>query len=159
MRKSIMLIAAAALMAPATASAAGYGPAGCGLGSLIFDANSGTFLQILAATTNGSSGNQTFAITSGTSNCDGTDGGKEDAKVFIQTNRVAFSKDAARGAGETVDGLAELAGCGDSAAVGRSLQSNFGQIFPSSQVSDVEVGQKAVEVLKADETLSCSNLS
>ena len=42
---------------------------GCGLGSMAFEGNDGLISQVSAATTNGTSGNQTFGITSGTSNC------------------------------------------------------------------------------------------
>ncbi len=53
-----------------SAHAAPYGEAGCGLGSMIFGDSPG-FVQVLAATTNGCSGSQTFGITTGTSNCGG----------------------------------------------------------------------------------------
>jgi hypothetical protein len=135
-----------------------YGPAGCGLGSLIFEPDSG-FTQIFAATTNGTSANQTFGITTGTSNCDTGPGGSSSAKVFVETNRSAFAKDAARGRGETISSLSELAGCQDSVAVGKKLQKNFKQIFPNAKASDTEVSENVVRVLKNDESLSCSNLT
>ena len=59
--------AEAGLKGSESGGAAKYGPAGCGLGSMIFDPDSG-FTQIFAATTNGTSGNQTFGISTGTSN-------------------------------------------------------------------------------------------
>ncbi len=136
---------------------ASYGPAGCGLGSVLFDPGS-KITQILAATTNGTSGNQTFGITSGTSNCDDAEGGTESAKAFVQTNRVALAKDISRGQGETIESLAQLAGCQDSAAVGRRLQSNFDTIFPDSSVSDVQVSDNVVGVLSSDSTLQCQSL-
>jgi hypothetical protein len=135
-----------------------YGPAGCGLGSMIFDPDSG-FTQIFAATTNGTSGNQTFGITTGTSNCDTGPGSGDSAKVFVETNRSAFAKDAARGRGETISSLSELAGCEDSVAVGKKLQKNFKQIFTSAKASDGEVSDNVVEMLKSDESLSCTNLT
>jgi Protein of unknown function (DUF3015) len=137
--------------------AAKYGPAGCGLGSLIFDANSG-WTQIFAATTNGTSGNQTFGITSGTSNCD-TGPKKESAKNFVTANRVALAKDISRGKGETLTSLTELAGCKNSQAVGRKLRTSFKQIFRASTVTDEAVGESVVGVLKSDASLSCSNLT
>jgi len=136
----------------------GYGPAGCGLGSLIFEPDSG-FTQIFAATTNGTFGTQTFGITTGSSNCDDTGGGSASAKAFVESNRVALSKDIARGRGETVKGLAELAGCGDSAAVGKTLQRNFKKIFPSAKATDAQVSESVVGVLKSDSTLACGNLA
>ena len=42
---------------------------GCGLGSMLWAGQSGVVPKILAATTNGTSGNQTFGITTGTLGC------------------------------------------------------------------------------------------
>ncbi|QQR88624.1 MAG: DUF3015 family protein [Myxococcales bacterium] len=67
-----------------------YGAAGCGLGSMLIDSDG--FVQVFAATLNGTSGNQTFGITSGTSNCGDTSPNINSAKAFIQTNREALAK-------------------------------------------------------------------
>lgn len=145
--------------APAASSGGGavkYGTAGCGLGSIIFGGGKG-FTQVLAATTNGSSGNQTFGITSGTSNCDAA-ASTESAKNFVEANRVALAKDISRGKGQTLTSLSELAGCSDSKAVGAKLRKNFKRIFPNAQASDGAVSESVVGLLKSDETLSCSNL-
>jgi hypothetical protein len=136
---------------------AAYGSAGCGLGSLLFEPSTG-FTQVLAATTNGTSGNQTFGITSGTSNCDSGPGSSASAKAFVQTNRSAMAKDIARGKGETISNLSALAGCRDSVAVGSKLQREFKTIFPSAGVTDAQVSDKVVSVLKSEQSLSCSNL-
>jgi hypothetical protein len=135
----------------------GYGPAGCGLGSLVFSPDSG-FTQIFAATTNGTSYTQTFGISTGTSNCDDSSGGSASAKAFVQTNRLALVKDVARGGGETIEGLAELAGCSDAAAVGSALQKNFDAIFPSSDASNEQVSESVIETLRADASLACKQL-
>jgi hypothetical protein len=139
------------------ASADGYGPAGCGLGSLIFEPNSG-FTQIFAATTNATFGSQTFGISTGTSNCAGGAGGVAGAKAFVETNRVALAKDIARGQGETISSLAKLAGCNNPGAVGASLQRNFTSIFPDASVSDSQVSQSVVDTLVKDTALGCGNL-
>jgi hypothetical protein len=153
---------AAPAEAPAEAPAAApsgavkYGTAGCGLGSIIFGGGTG-FTQIFAATTNGSSGNQTFGITSGTSNCDAA-ASTESAKNFVEANRVALAKDISRGKGQTLTSLSELAGCSDSKAVGAKLRKNFKRIFPNAKATDTAVSESVVGMLKSDETLSCSNL-
>ena len=160
MGKRLVTVATFAVLLSAVGSAqAGkaYGPAGCGLGSLIFEPDSG-FTQIFAATTNTTFGTQTFGITSGTSNCEDTGGGSASAKAFVETNRSALAKDIARGRGETIASLSQLAGCRSAADVGRSLQSHFGTIFPSPGVTDSEVGDAVLDVLKADGGLVCSNL-
>lgn len=145
--------------APAAASGGGavkYGTAGCGLGSILFGGGTG-FTQIFAATTNGSSGNQTFGITSGTSNCDAA-ASTESAKNFVEANRVALAKDISRGKGQTLTSLSELAGCSNSKAVGAKLRKNFKRIFPNAQASDAAVSESVVGLLQSDESLSCSNL-
>jgi hypothetical protein len=140
-----------------SSGAAKYGTAGCGLGSLIFSPDSG-FTQIFAATTNGTSANQTFAISSGTSNCDTGPSKKQSARAFVQTNRAALAKDIARGRGETISSLSALAGCSSSGAVGVKLQHNFRTIFSSAKATDEQVSDSVVNVLSSDSSLSCSNL-
>src|SRR5258708_2095831 len=104
--------APAAAAAPAAAPAKGghtYGAAGCGLGSMII--SSGGIVQIFAATTNGTSANQTFGITSGTSNCDDSEASASNTRVFVEANRVALAKDISRGSGEPIAGLASISHC------------------------------------------------
>jgi hypothetical protein len=137
---------------------AGYGMAGCGLGSIIFG-NSPGIIQIFAATTNGTFASQTFGITTGTSNCTNSAGGMASTKSFIQTNRQALAKDISRGGGETIKNLATLSGCTDAGAVGTSLQKNFSTIFPAADVSDVQVSDSVVDVLVSDKSLACSKLA
>jgi hypothetical protein len=158
MRKQFFIALMGTLLVAGTAAAEPkYGAAGCGLGSMLFSPNSG-FLQIFAATTNGISGNQTFGITSGTSNCSNPEGGKESAKAFVETNRQALAKDIARGQGETIQSLAQLAGCKDSSQVGMSLQTHYDTIFPDAGVSDVSVSESVVNLLSTDTALACGNL-
>jgi hypothetical protein len=135
-----------------------YGTAGCGLGSMLFHDKPG-IVQVLAATTNGTSANQTFAITTGTSNCDNTKSSPQAAKAFIQANREAVSKDLARGSGETISSLSTLAGCADPRAVGATLQREFKTIFPNEKVSDVQVSDSVVGTLQAHPELACRSLS
>lgn len=134
----------------------GYGPAGCGLGSILFDPDSG-FTQILAATTNTSFGTQTFGITSGTSNCSPHRRGAGAARAFVEANRPALARDAARGGGETISSLSQIAGCGDAGRVGAHLQRRFSEIFPSAARSDREVSRSVVDAL-AEPALGCGAL-
>jgi hypothetical protein len=151
------LAAAMAVMSvTSVAMADAYGTAGCGLGSIVFGDKPG-MIQVLAATTN-STGVQTFGITSGTSNCGSSEPSAESAKAFVETNREALAKDAAKGNGETIASLTTLAGCSDAAAVGATLQSSFSTIFPAASVTDQQVGQSVLETLKAHPELSCKQL-
>ncbi len=140
-----------------TAHADGYGTAGCGLGSIVFGNKPG-IMQIFAATTNGLFGSQTFGITSGTSNCGAQSVTVVAAQQFIETNREAFAKDVSRGSGETIDTLASIGGCSNSKAVAITLQKNFKTIFPNAKATVTEVSAKAVESLRADKQLACSQL-
>ena len=69
MKKLIAIAMMLGLAAPAVVSAAGnHTMAGCGLGYVLFGhGDNSKIMQILAATTNGTSGNQTFGMTTGTS--------------------------------------------------------------------------------------------
>jgi Protein of unknown function (DUF3015) len=152
----VMAGLAALAMAP-TAMAAPYGTAGCGLGSIVFKDKPG-FIQVVAATLNGTSGNQTFAISTGTSGCGKTEPAPAAAAAFIETNREAFAKDAARGQGETISSLTTLAGCQDASAVGTVLQGEFSKIFTGAQAADTAVSKGALDALKAHPELGCAKL-
>ncbi len=122
------------------AFARSYGDAGCGLGSVVMGKDGN---QILAATTNGTSYSNIFGITSGTSNC--VDGGtvaiNREVPLFIEVNRIALAKDAARGQGETLAGLAQLMGCQEQ-TFGQAMKSNYDSIFvkTSMQPSAIRTG-------------------
>lgn len=154
---SAVAFATMVLGAGSLAEAGPYGTAGCGLGSIVFG-NSPGIVQIFAATTNGTFATQTFGITSGTSNCVDGGGGGPTAAAFIQTNRVALSKEISRGNGETIANLSTLSGCTDANAVGAELQKNFKVIFPDATVSDTQVSSSVITVLRSDKSLSCTKL-
>ena len=132
-----------------------HGSAGCGLGSLLFGNERGG-VQILAATTNGFLFNQTFAITTGTWNCGEAAIGRAGAKSFIEANREALAKDAARGGGENIDTLAALAGCKDSRAVGAILQQRFPELFPGESTPAEAVSEAVLGALGAESSLACA---
>ena len=133
-----------------SAMAAGYGAAGCGLGSMIIGSGGG-FVQVFAATTNGTSNSQTFGITSGTSNCGGG-GAAPTVQGFIETNHVALANDISRGNGETLNNLTQLMGCKTKPGTGSLLQKNYNKIFPSGEFNSKKVEASIHETLKG----SCS---
>ena len=157
MKKLLLAFPAAILLAAPLADAAAYGAAGCGLGSLVFGNKPGV-VQILAATTNGTFGSQTFGITTGTSNCDGSLMGGAGTRVFIEANKEALAKDISRGQGETLTNLSSLAGCADPAAVGGALQKQFNAIFPSASTPAETISDSIVQTLKSQPALACSKL-
>ncbi len=131
--KSMKTLIAGLLVAgfSASAMAASYGSAGCGLGSLVFQGNGPT--QILAATTNGTFGSQTFGLTFGTSNCNNKGLVKlgMQRESFIEANYKDLSRDAAAGKGEFVTNLASLYNIAP-AKFTELLQKNHAAIFASN---------------------------
>jgi len=125
---------------------------GCGLGTLLWEnkADDSVLLQVLQATTNGTSGNQTFGITSGTSNCQQPSKVVQNEKLinFVQANMDNLAQDIAMGKGESLDTFAEMLGVapGQSAAFNAKLQANFAKIFTSENVVIAEVIDNAVTV-------------
>ena len=114
---------------------AAYGMAGCGLGSLIVTENS--FLQIFAATSNDTVANQSFGITSGTSNCVArAKHTAEEQRVFIESNYATLSKEAAQGDGRHIDAFAELLGC-DHGEFKRFSKDQYEAIFATPEPAKI----------------------
>jgi hypothetical protein len=125
-----------------TAFAKGYGSAGCGLGSMLFEGDNTRLKQVLAATTNGTSLNQSFGISSGTLNCDSpTEGRSAQVQAYIEANKVAFAQDIARGNGETIMNLSKVYGCSDTTSFAKALKNNYSEIFPTADTNTVEITQ------------------
>ena len=97
---------ALALTAPAAWAQEGEtaNSSGCGLGTMLFDGQAGIGPQVLAVTTNGTSGNQTFGITSGTLGCtkDGVVRPPAEVRVLLMSSLDNLAADVARGQGETL---------------------------------------------------------
>ncbi|SNB47129.1 DUF3015 family protein [Geobacter sp. DSM 9736] len=125
---------------------------GCGFGTLLWEnkADNSSLFQAFQATTNGSSGSQTFGISSGTLNCDQPSKFVRNEKLmhFVQANMDNLAKDVAMGRGETLDAFAELLGVapGEAEAFKAKLQSNFGKVFTSEQVVLADVIDNAVTI-------------
>src|SRR5690606_39621856 len=105
-------VLALALTAPAALAQDGEtaNSAGCGLGTMVFEGQQGIAPQVLAVTTNGTSGNQTFGITSGTLGCtqDGVVRSPTEVRVLLMSSLDNLADDMARGDGETLESLAAL---------------------------------------------------
>ena len=123
-----------------------YGTAGCGLGSMAFGDQPGG-IQILAATTNGILGNQTFGITFGTLQLRPQHARPRHARLRRGEPRGAREgRRARRGRGDRrPHGDQPL--LRDSHAVGAALQARFGAIFPSEQATDEQVTGAILETL------------
>lgn len=139
MRK--ILVNAVAVLALSTSVMAGVNSqTGCGLGSMIIKDDSTAIMLALQATTNGTSGNQTFGITSGTSGCRATQFViNERAQEFVASNMDILAKEISVGHGESVDTLAELLNVTDTVAFATSLQANYNSIYTAKNVKMADV--------------------
>jgi len=139
MKKLIVSIAAVAALSSA-AFATVNSQTGCGLGSMIIKDDSTAVMLALQSTTNGTSANQTFGITSGTSGCKKTKFVmNERAEEFVASNMDQLAKEIAMGHGESVDTLAELLAVEDKEAFASALQSNYNSIYSADDVKMAEV--------------------
>ena len=122
------------------------------------DGNEGVAGQVLAVTTNGTSGNQTFGISSGTSGCTQSGVVKSNwaAVMFIDGNKEALAREMSTGQGETLDSLAKLIGVEeqDKPVFFHVTKENFGQIFASENETSEQVMASLKDVLAANSELA-----
>ena len=138
--KKILLSAIATVALTTAVLASPNSQTGCGLGSVIIKDNSSAVMLALQATTNGTSGNQTFGITSGTLGCKKTKiVMNEMAEEFVASNMDILAKEIAVGHGESIDTLAELLSVEDKATFSASLQANYNSIYTSQKVEMSDV--------------------
>jgi len=138
--KKILLSTAATILLATSAMATVNNQTGCGLGSQLIKDDSSAIMLALQATTNGTSGNQTFGITSGTSGCKKTKlVMNETTQRFVASNMDQLSKEIAMGHGEAVETLAELLKVENKASFISSLQKNYNSIYTSSNVKMANV--------------------
>ncbi len=143
-------------MLPLVASADNVGQ--CGWGSKLFDGQQGIAPQVLAVTTNGTSGNQTFAISLGTSGCSqmGRVRSSWRTAAFLNSNMSRVAKDMSQGQGESLDALASLMEIKPEhqESFKLALQNNFAKIFSSEEVSTETVLASIKNVLSQHKDLA-----
>ncbi|HEA51498.1 hypothetical protein LCGC14_0832170 [marine sediment metagenome] len=146
------LIAGAILLG---ASSMAFAQPGCGVGAMIWKGQSGIAPHVLAATTNGSFGNQTFGMTTGTLGCQ-TNESVQSMAMYMDSNIDKVARDMSRGNGENLDTLAVLLGveAADRGAFSKVLQDNFAAIFPTSDTTSGEAVDAIVALLEKNESLS-----
>ncbi|GAA0829374.1 DUF3015 domain-containing protein [Marinomonas arenicola] len=138
--------------------AASNGPAGCGLGTAVVfkDANE-WYEHVMAATTNGTSGNQTFGMTSGTLGCEDANGPLADGvAMFLNDNLEPLAIDMAKGNGETLGALADLMGVkgADKAVFNEQMQSHFDTVFADAQANPTTAYDGIMSVMSGSKELS-----
>ncbi|ORE89103.1 hypothetical protein ATO7_04470 [Oceanococcus atlanticus] len=151
-----LITGAVLLGAASTASAVAPGGPNCGWGNMLFAGQSGIVYHFLASTTNGTSGNNTFGMTSGTNGCS-TDGTLTyGGKAMVSAMLDEFSEDVARGEGDALTAVAVAFGieADDRATFARVAHDNFEVIFPSADVTADHVIASLESLIKADPQLA-----
>jgi len=155
--KRVMIVAAVACLFSA-GQAMAEDSTGCGVGTMIFDGKSGAAPQVLAVTTNGTLGNQTFGISSGTLGCDssGTITASEKLNMFASSNMENIAQDMSAGGGESLTTMADIMGIAqaDRPAFYATTKANFDRIFSSADVTAEQVIVSLKTVMVENATLA-----
>jgi len=163
LNKKLVAVALAGLFSTGAMAAGENNIGTCGWGSKAFDGQRGIAPQVLGATTNGTSGNQTFGISSGTSGCtqDGVVKSTWKTAMFIDGNKEKLAHDMSTGSGESLESLAKLIGVHDQhkAAFFQVTKDNFGRIFSSDNSTTDQVLASLKQVLASDSELAQYSLS
>ncbi|MBI4425560.1 MAG: DUF3015 family protein [Elusimicrobia bacterium] len=158
MDRRVLWLAVLGLGVASTARAGVHNMSGCGLGSMVFKDNS-KGEQILAATTNGLFGNQTFGISSETLGCtkDGMVRSEKRREVYAEVNLQKLSQEMAQGRGQYLDGFAALSGCRGQAAresFARFAQSRYERLFASEETDAAALLRNVDRELASDAALT-----
>ena len=152
MKKIYLLSAVAAGVLVLSTNAGAHDSTGCGLGSMAWRGQSGIVPQVLAVTTNGMFGTQTFGISTGTSGCDPngrvTGGTGRMLLAFLENNMEQFALDASSGQGETLATVAGILNV-DEGSLAVKLQNNFGVLFASNDIDAVDLTLAVMSIAKA----------
>ncbi len=142
-RSSVLAITICCALAFAGSAFASQSNTGCGIGTMIFEGKDGLLSQICAATTNGTWGNQTFGITSGTLGCTKapTFVSMQKLNTFVGDNMDNLAMDISKGNGEYLSTLAVLLDVPveERPQLYSLLQDNFSNIYTSESVTHVDV--------------------
>ncbi|GAB7027198.1 DUF3015 family protein [Geotalea toluenoxydans] len=153
MKKVLLLLALTIALTGSAFAGQATQNTGCGLGTLLWQnkADNSILFQVFQATTNGSFGNQTFGISSGTLDCQQPSKFVQNEKLmhFVQSNMDNLAKDMAMGKGETLNTFAEMLGVApwQQASFNTKVQANFGRIFTSEKVVLAEVIDNTITVM------------
>lgn len=143
------------LSSSSIAIAASPGGPDCGWGNMLFEGESGP-MHFIASTTNGTSGNKTFGMTSGTNGCSINGKLTYGGKSMIGAIMNELSEDVAKGEGDALTAVAVMYGIEqtDRKAFEEIAHNNFSVIFPSENVTAEEVMASINGIIKNDSRLS-----
>jgi len=157
----ILILAVALGLAPITPAMADN-DVGCGVGTAIWEGNSGLEFKLLASFTNGLTF-QSISVTFGLLNCNGhnTVTANARARHFAATQLDRIARDAAVGGGESLDTLAALLAVPeqDRPAFGALAQSHFVELFPSDRATSNEMLEALTRLLQESGGASTSSRS
>jgi hypothetical protein len=170
MSRKLMGIALAIglLVVPLSAWAGDKG-AGCGLGKVAFEGQSGWLSHTAALTTNGIGvavfTTQTVGMTVGTLGCDtskAVDARDVEREVFVAVNLDNLSQDMAVGSGEHLTSLASLMGCeGASSQFGQMTRERYTTLMERADQSSSALISGLRQEISADPALAsrCTRVS
>ena len=131
---------------------------GCGLGTQLWAGQEGLVFKVIGATTNGTFGNQTFGITSGTLGCHQGGVVTADARLqmFAGANMDNLARDMARGDGETLDAFAHLMSISDAdrAHFFQFTQQHFADVFANDTTTAGQMLGNLKGLMAHDPTLA-----
>lgn len=152
-----IILAALLILAPMSAAKADQ-DIGCGVGTQIWEGESGLPMKLLASWTNGITFSS-ISLTFGLVNCDPNrtiTSASLRTRHFVDTRLDGLARDAAMGGGENLDTLATLLEVkeADRPVFSRFAQAHFNELFPSDDVTSSEMLETLAELIRDDEQLS-----
>ena len=156
MKKIILAAVLAAASTTAMADAAG-GP-GCGWGNMLLEGKSGLPVHLVATLVNGTSGNATFGMTTGTNGCSVNGKLSYSGKSLVMAPGMMdeIAANAAVGEGDALTALAVVLGIQpeDRAAFAKLAQQNFSTLFPGADVTSGDFVSVLFDLMKQDQQLA-----
>ncbi len=150
MKKVLIVMVLTLLISVPMLANAGQMNTGCGLGAIALGEQEGLVQQIVITFFNGLSYNQTFGITSGTSECTQHTTFVENERLneYVAKNMDQLAQDIASGNGEALDTVAEImeVPVENRSEFYAALQENFSNIYTSDDVQAADVIDNIVKV-------------
>jgi len=151
------LILALVLVFTPVSAALADNDVGCGVGTMIWEGNSGLMYKLLASSTNNLTF-QTISITLGALNCNGRNavGANARTRHYVSTNFDRIARDSAVAGGESLDTLAVLLEIDESdrAEFAALTQRHFEELYSSDHVTSDEMLQTLDRLMREDAQLS-----
>jgi hypothetical protein len=154
----IKKLLAVALLAGCSTVAMADQDTGCGVGTMVWAGQSGVLPKILAVTTNASTWNQLFGITSGTLGCesDGVISSRAKLGMYTGSNVENLARDMSVGHGDSLNVVADLMGIKeqDKSHFFEATKANFSKIFAPENKTSGQILAALHDVMVQDATLA-----